>query len=214
MIRLQTHPAYTCWGHYTFGVSEQQDYCLFIDSLKSLTYIGLSKYQNHQYRDIGNQLSATGDPRAQVIPRLRVSLVYKCSLLTCINKTNGFNGPFDGHCGCQLHIFERSIWSYQQPNDQTGTGNHMGVGGGGVNWALQRVEAHPWQATSLLQDQRQTTTHTLTVFTISVLQILICIRITSITLTSFKTCSPNPKDLFLIWINQQKCCTVLMQHQQ
>lgn len=130
MIRLQIHHAYTCWEHYTFCASKQQDFCLFIDSVKSLTYTGHSKCQNDQYKDIGNQLSTTGDPRAQVIQRLWVCLVYKCSLSTCINKTNGFNRPFDGHRGCQLHIFwkidlPQTEQSHKEPNNHTGTGNHM-----------------------------------------------------------------------------------------
>lgn len=161
-------------------MSKQQDFCLFIDSLKSLTYIGLSKYQNHQYKDIGNQLSTTGDPEAQVIPRLRVPLVYMCSLLTCINKTNGFSGPFDGHCGCQLHIFERSICLKRssRTRSQTTRQGQETTWEWGVDWAgayltLQWAEEHPGQVTSLLQDQRQTTTptHPLTLFTINVLQI-------------------------------------------
>lgn len=121
MIRLQIHHAYTCWEHYTFCASKQQDFCLFIDSVKSLTYTGHSKCQNDQYKDIGNQLSTTGDPRAQVIQRLWACLVYKCSLSTRINKTNGFNRPFDGHRGCQLHIFERSICHKQSSRTRSQT---------------------------------------------------------------------------------------------
>lgn len=161
-------------------MSKQQDFCLFIDSLKSLTYIGLSKYQNHQYKDIGNQLSTTGDPKAQVIPRLRVSLVYMCSLLTRINKTNGFSGPFDGHCGCQLHIFERSIClkrSSRTRSQTTRQGQETTWGWGVGGWiGLEPISRYNGQKNTLDKSPVYCRTkdkqpHTLTLFTISVLQI-------------------------------------------
>lgn len=128
VIKLQIHHAYTCWEHYTFPASELQDSCLFTDSVISLIYTGHSKCCNDQYRDIGKQLSTAGDPGTQAIQGLWVSLVYKCPLLTRINKTNGSNRQFDGHGGWQVHIFWRSICHTRSSHTwakQTGTGNNM-----------------------------------------------------------------------------------------
>lgn len=60
-------------------------------------------------------------PSKCCLARLRVFAVEE------IDKANGFNGVWDGHCGCHMFfcLFSYTEYLYMDPNNQTGTQSHM-----------------------------------------------------------------------------------------